>query len=162
MRTFFLLFILSVSSFAYSQNQLKVVDFNGLKPYLETNSDTVFVVNFWATWCKPCVVEMPYFLELEKKLQDEKFKLILVSLDFKEQLNSRLIPFLTKKNMLGSTNFMLDDPDANYWIDQVDTSWSGAIPATIFFSKNYRKFYEKSFTMDELLDAYYLTKNKKL
>ena len=43
-----------------------VVDFDGLKPYLNKKDDDVYVINFWATWCAPCVKELPYFEQLNK------------------------------------------------------------------------------------------------
>ena len=125
------------------------MNFNQLQPYLSTQSDTVFVVNFWATWCKPCVGELPEFVKLEQEFKAQKFKLILVSLDLPKQLNERLIPFL-KKNNMATRVILLNDPDANQWIDKVDETWSGALPATLIFTKNSREFYEKTMTLTEL------------
>ena len=92
------LFFFTIGHSNYAQNQVDVLSFDEFKTgYLEKQSDTLFVINFWATWCKPCVQEMPYFLEAEEKFGGEKFKLLLVSLDFKTDLESKLIPFLEKK-----------------------------------------------------------------
>jgi len=73
----------------------------------------------------------------------------LVSLDFPDKIESQLIPFVTKRK-LKSEVVLLDDPNANEWIPKVDETWTGAIPATIIFSKDKRKFYEQSFTYEEL------------
>lgn len=75
--------------------------------------------------------------------------MILISLDFPSKYESKLKPFIVDKK-LQSKVVALDDADANSWIPKVDESWSGAIPATVIFNKNKRKFYEKSFTYDEL------------
>ena len=70
-----------------------VYSYDNFKAFLEAENDTTYVVNFWATWCKPCVAELPYFEELYQNYKDQKVKLILVSLDFEKQLETKLLPF---------------------------------------------------------------------
>jgi thiol-disulfide isomerase/thioredoxin len=126
-----------------------IYDFDGLQPLLHADSDTTWVVNFWATWCAPCVEELPYFEELTREYADKPLRVLLVSLDFRRQLERRLLPFL-KNNDIQSRVVVLDDADANAWIDKVDPSWSGAIPATLFYQGERRLFKEQTFTRDEL------------
>jgi thiol-disulfide isomerase/thioredoxin len=123
---------------------IPVYDFKSFEPLLHINNDTTYVVNFWATWCKPCVAELPYFEQLHEAYKAKKVKVLLVSLDFSSQIEKKLIPFLEKRP-LQSTVIVLDDPDANSWIDKVDASWSGAIPATVIFKGTKRGFFERSF-----------------
>ena len=133
---------------AYTQNLIKIVDYNGLAPLLATKNDTTYVVNFWATWCRPCVKELPYFEKLNMEYADKKVKVVLVSLDFPETLEKQVIPYV-KKN-LKSEVWLLDDADANGWIPKIDKTWSGAIPATLMFNKKNSIFHERSFTYEEL------------
>lgn len=98
--------------------------------FLNKEDDLTYVVNFWATWCKPCVKELPAFEELNTTYKDKKVKVVLASLDFPEKLESHVIPFVAKRN-LQSEVVLLDDSDANYWIPAVSKEWSGAIPATL-------------------------------
>jgi len=128
---------------------IRITDFKGLEPLLNKQNDTTYVINFWATWCMPCVKELPYFQQIHDEFSQEKVKVILVSLDFLKHLDSRLKPFL-QKNKLSPEIILLNDPDSNAWIDKVSPDWSGAIPATIIYNKNFRNFYEKSFTYEEL------------
>ncbi len=123
--------------------------FEALAPLFAPRGDTTVIVNFWATWCAPCVEELPYFEELTRRRTSEKYLIILVNLDFRKQLSTRLIPFL-EKHELQSTVVVLDDPDANAWIDRIDPTWSGAIPATVIFNAARREFREQSFTSEEL------------
>lgn len=102
-------------------------------------SDTTYIVNFWATWCKPCVAELPEFERLNQAYGKGPVKVILVSLDFKEDLQKRLIPFL-QKNSYSCEVVLLDESNGNNFIDQICPQWSGAIPATIITSKNKQKF----------------------
>lgn len=115
------------------------------------HSDTTYIVNFWATWCKPCVAELPEFERFNQDYGKGPVKVLLVSLDFKEDLHKRLIPFL-QKNTYSSEVILLDESNGNDFIDQICPQWSGAIPATIITSKNKQKFvfFEKKVTFDVL------------
>lgn len=126
-----------------------ILDFDGVRPLLEKSNDTTYVVNFWATWCSPCIKEIPYFERIGKEYTNQKIKVILINLDFSNHYDTRLIPYL-KENNIGSMVVMLDDPDANSWINEVSPEWSGAIPATIIYNKHKRSFFEKEFTFEEL------------
>ncbi len=118
--------------------------FEDLAPIFEQYNDTTYVINFWSTWCAPCVKELPYFEALTEKYATQNVKVILVSLDFPKQLETKLKPFL-KENNLQSTVLVLTDPDANSWVDKVNPAWSGAIPATVVYKGDTNKFYEKAF-----------------
>jgi len=113
--------------------------FDEIAPLFEQDSDTTYVINFWATWCKPCVKELPYFEELNARLQGQKAKVVLVSLDFPKKVKSSLIPFV-EKHQLQSEVFVLLDGKYNDWIDRVDPQWTGAIPATLIYKGKHRRF----------------------
>ncbi len=127
-----------------AQVHLPVYDFSQVKPYLEKNNDTIYVVNFWATWCKPCVKELPYIEQLHSDQFVHPVKVLLVSLDFRSQIDTKLVPFLEEQK-IKSQVIVLDDTDANSWIDIVDPQWSGAIPATVIYRKNKKEFYGDAF-----------------
>lgn len=131
---------------------IRVLNYDQLKPLLHNDNDTTYVVNFWATWCSPCVQELPYFVALDSMYGKKPFKLILVSLDFKKDYLSKLQPFVAVRN-LEPFVLVLNDNRANYWIDDIDPTWSGAIPATLVFRGKQRTFYERTFHhLDELSD----------
>lgn len=133
------------------QQKIPIVDFAEFEPQLNLNNDTVYLINFWATWCVPCIKELPAIEKIAERFKNDKFKIILVSLDMPKQLNSRLIPFI-EKHQIKSKIVLLNDPDFNQWIDRVDPNWSGAIPASLIYSKSHRSFYEQSFDYPELED----------
>lgn len=127
------------------------------KAWLSENDDKV-VINFWATWCVPCVEELPYFLEWREKNAESGIKLILVSLDRGKDVDRRVKPFLKKKGIEFET-YLLADGRASSWIDKVDPSWSGAIPATVFRGGGKKQFAEKSYystkeLSDEITDFF--------
>lgn len=128
-----------------------MIKFEDLQKQIEKKSDTLFVYNFWATWCKPCVEELPAFEETRRKYKISKLKIILVNLDAKRNLDSKVIPFVKNKDILSEV-ILLDAPDYNSWMDKIDEKWSGAIPATLFiYSPNkVRVFFDQELKIENL------------
>lgn len=129
--------------------KVKSYNYEELETLLTKKDTKTYVVNFWATWCKPCVKELPYFEKLNVEYKKKDIEVILVSLDFPNQIDSRLIPFIKKKK-LQSKIVLMADPDQDTWIPKINKDWSGAIPATLIYNRNKRAFYEKSFHYKEL------------
>ena len=130
-------------------SSIEVLNFKEFEPLLNQNDDTVYVINFWATWCGPCIKEIPYFEQLGNKYRDKNLKVIMISMDMPDLIDSKLIPFIEKNNMKNDV-ILLDDPDFNSWIPIVNKEWTGAIPATLIYSKDFREFYAKELTFSEL------------
>ncbi|MEC8097719.1 MAG: TlpA disulfide reductase family protein [Bacteroidota bacterium] len=142
-----LFFFILINYISFSQSdEVKTVNYNELKPLINKSGEKTYVVNFWATWCAPCIKEIPYYEELNK---NPKIDVLLVSLDFPNHIYSRLIPFI-KKNKIQSEVILLNDSDENYFISEINPDWSGALPATIIYNEKKRVFFEKSFTKNEL------------
>ena len=146
----FLFVVFSVSS--YSQN-VKLLTIDQLNERIEKGKDSTYVVNFWATWCAPCIKELPHFEKLSAEHKSDKLAVLLVSLDFKSKLNSNVIPFVKRKNLKNEV-FLLNEGSPQEFIDQIDPSWSGSIPATLFIKNGKRKFVESEFTYEQLLTEY--------
>lgn len=125
------------------------LNYEQLKPLLNKDDNKIYVVNFWATWCAPCVKELPYFERVNQEYKDKNVEVLLVSLDFPKKKESKLIPFIEKRNILSEV-VLLDDVNEQFWIADISEKWSGAIPATLIYNKDKREFYEKSFTEEEL------------
>jgi thiol-disulfide isomerase/thioredoxin len=151
---FLLTIIIAFSAFGSAAQEVEIIRKSQLDALMSPSNvnDTSYVINFWATWCKPCVKELPYFEKLNRKYEDKKVRVILISLDFKRNLDSHLISFI-RKNNIQSEVVLLDEPDYNSWINDVSSEWSGAIPATVFIkgSSGIKNFHEKEFTYDELV-----------
>ncbi|SFD55576.1 TlpA family protein disulfide reductase [Flavobacterium phragmitis] len=146
----FLLSIFSVS--AYSQ-KVKLMNIDQLNERIKNGKDSTYVVNFWATWCAPCIKELPHFEKLSAEYKSEKLAVLLVSLDFKSKLESNVIPFVKRKNLKNEV-FLLNESSPQEFIDRIDPSWSGSIPATLFIKGDKRKFVESEFTYEQLLTEY--------
>jgi hypothetical protein len=111
--------------------------------------DTFFVVNFWATWCKPCVEELPAFDSLQAMPHQPPVKVLLVCLDFKEELEKKVKPFL-ERHRLQAECVLLDEVNGNDFIDRISESWQGSIPATLFAAGKQRVLLEKKMRLSEL------------
>ena len=117
--------------------------------YLHKQNDTLYIINFWASWCIPCRQEMPAFEKVREKYDNKKVKIILVSLDIPNELESRLLPYI-HTNHIKSQVVLLDDPNQNTWIDRVDPKWSGTLPFTQIYGRGFRESYERSFRFNQL------------
>ena len=114
-------------------------------------SRTPLIVNMWATWCKPCIEELPYFLAEWNKHREDSLQLVLVSLDFKEAFPGDIEAF-ARKRKIGATILWLDETNADYFCPKVDSKWSGAIPATLFINNKtgYRNFIDEQVSHEKL------------
>ena len=129
--------------------QIPQMDFETFEPLLHQQNDTVYVINFWATWCKPCVKELPDFEKIKAEYKDQKVRVILVSLDFPNKYEELLLPFVENK-ALQCEVIHLTDVDANKWIDKVSPDWSGAIPATVIYKGKEQEFFEAQMNYEKL------------
>lgn len=148
-----LFFTFNFFSFTNAQKLETFKTFDALKDKLIKENDTLYVVNFWATWCAPCVKELPYFEKLTEVSKDKKLKVILVSLDFPKEIDKRLKPFL-KKRQLKSQVVLLSDTKYNNWLYKIDKDWSGSIPATWLILGDKKKFLEEDFKDFEALETF--------
>lgn len=152
LRRSFALALLIAAGFSSAVAQsVPVIGLSQLENRLNNGGDTTYVVNFWATWCGPCVKELPFFENLHLNSAGTNRKVLLVTLDFVSQLESKVIPFLEEKQ-LKSEVLLMDEDKPNQWIPRVSEAWSGAIPATLFVNtqKKTRHFHEGSFKEGEL------------
>lgn len=139
-------FILFLFLFAFSltgeAQDIKRWKMDDLVRYID-NNDSALIVNFWATFCGPCIEEIPYFQTIAKKYETQKAKLLLVSLDFDENYPHKIAAF-AKKHGFTAEIIWLDESRPDEFCPKIDSSWSGAMPATLFSNKkkNYRKFIE--------------------
>lgn len=137
---------------------LEVYDFTAFKSFLNRKDNKVYVINFWATWCTPCIKELPAFEAINKQYKNKGVQVLLVSLDIPEAYNTKLKPFMLKKN-LKSKVVALDDINATAWMPQINKDWTGSLPATLIYRNNDSKFFEQSLTYNELNEALKLLLN---
>ena len=139
--------LISTVSFGQEIKSVKAVDLEKII----AESKTPLIINMWATWCKPCIEEIPYFLEEVKDHIKDSLKILLVSLDFKESFPGGISAFAAKRKFKAPIVW-LDETNADYFASAIDAKWSGAIPATLFINNKtgYRKFVEEQLSHEEL------------
>lgn len=149
---FLLILFIGFGYMLSSAQQIKMIDREWIQSMRNNkNNDTTYVINFWATWCKPCVEELPIFERMNEQTNGSKVKVLLVSNDMKRELNGRLPKFIQEKNIQSQVLFM-NEMNANDWIELVNKNWSGAIPATWIIKPNKHSdlFHEGELTFEEL------------
>ena len=145
-----LLFIALFTRNLVSGQEVIDKDFNSFYKEEITDSKGIVIVNFWATWCKPCITELPYFEQINAEMKSEKFSVCLVNLDFNSKYKTSAVEFVRNKN-LKSEVIHLNDTDPNKWINKIDSNWTGAIPATLIYNNGKKVFFrEGEITYDEL------------
>jgi thiol-disulfide isomerase/thioredoxin len=115
------------------------------------NAEKPTIFNFWATFCKPCIEELPHFQQLVKKYDTAGVRLILVSMDMSESYPSKLKSFAAKREITFPIKF-LDETNADLFCPAVDKNWSGVIPASLFINHKtgYYKFFEEALSKEQL------------
>jgi len=116
-----------------AQQKLSPVDEAGYRAILKSNTGTVLLVDFWATWCAPCRQEMPLLSRLESRLKDKRFRLVTISADEPEQ-DPVAIEFLKKSGVTGAA-YLRRAKDDDKFINSVDAKWSGALPALFLYDR---------------------------
>jgi thiol-disulfide isomerase/thioredoxin len=142
MRYLFTLFLL-IKLLSATAQQAETIKLGQLQALIQDKSDHIKVINFWATWCAPCIKELPLFEKLGQERRD--VKVTLVSLDLDLDPNPEKVHKFVARKKLQSQVLILDERDPNSWINQIDKNWSGALPATIIINgkTGQRKFVEK-------------------
>lgn len=137
--------LLSLAGFGQEAQKIKITDLEKIV----SESQGPLIVNFWATFCKPCMEEIPHFQKMQSKYEKEGLRMVFVSLDLQDDYPKKVNAFIKKKKM---STYFLDETNADYFCPKVDEKWSGAIPATLFINnkKSYRKFVEEQVSEDVL------------
>ena len=123
-----------VASTTHVDHKVTVVNYDQFESIIKKKDHKLYVVNFWATWCKPCVMELPEFMEVNKMYHNNPgFKMVLVSLDIASDVETVVQPFLVKNKIDAEVLLLDDNKRMNVWIPSFDKSWTGSIPASALF-----------------------------
>jgi thiol-disulfide isomerase/thioredoxin len=125
---------------AQGQSETSIIKLEDLHQIIEEPSTKIKVINFWATWCAPCIKELPQFEALNRKRDD--VMVILVSLDLDLDPDPEKVYKFIERKKLKSQVLLLNEQDPNSWINTIDEQWSGALPATLIINSEtgQRKF----------------------
>lgn len=141
-----LIVVMTLGAYFAQSQQVQKVTYSELESMMSNREHSLTIVNFWATWCGPCIKEMPHFDALDKRAD---IKVLFVSIDFEQEFPK--IGKLIEKKSIGADVLWLNETDYDTYMRKVSDDWSGAIPATLMIDSNDRRFfYEKAFTAEQL------------
>ncbi len=142
--------LLIISSFFCYGQKAEIIKLPELQEIISKDSDKIKVINFWATWCGPCIKELPLFQQLHEERRDVAVTLVSMDLDL-DPNPEKVYKFIARKNITASV-VILDEQNPNAWIDKIEKEWSGALPATIIINMatGKKKFIERELHEGEL------------
>ena len=138
---------------SHADPAIKKLKITELETYIN-GCDHPLIVNFWATFCVPCMKEIPYFQSTVDKYRDKGIELLLVSLDLPDYYPARITAFAKKNNYKASLAW-LNETDADYFCPRIDKRWSGGIPSSLFINNrtHYRQFFDRQLTEGQVEPA---------
>lgn len=150
MRKYCFFFLLGLGYQAVYGQQAEIIKLPTLQEIIQSDSDQVKVINFWATWCAPCIKELPLFQQLHENRPDVKVTLVSMDLDL-DPNPEKVYKFIARKNISAEV-VILDEQNPNAWIEKIEKEWSGALPATIVINTKTgkKKFVERELHEGEL------------
>lgn len=132
---------------------IKVITFSDFKNIIEKENDKFLVVNFWATWCMPCVVEIPSFMKVNERFKDNVgYKMILINLN--PVKNIEFVKKFIRKYSISTEVYLLNDPEnMDKWIPAIDPLWEGSIPATVFYKNGSKVLFKEQLLNEKDLES---------
>ena len=151
-KSIFIAVLLVFSSFfiltsLYNEKSGKITivqNFAEIEHLFNNHNDTTYLINFWATTCPPCLKELPMFEKVAENHVNDKFKIVLISIDDKKRIEKYVIPFLKKNNIQNDVFSLLDD-NFNIWTAKINNEWYGALPYTLIYKNSNKKYYFGAF-----------------
>jgi thiol-disulfide isomerase/thioredoxin len=127
---------------------LQSIDVNQAKQVVANTSDKLLLINFWATWCGPCIVEFPDLVDMNRMYRRRNFQFITVSLDSPDQ-KDKVLAFL-KNQQASGTNYLFASENKYPLIEAVDKNWSGALPYSLLIAPGGKTIYRHAGPIDPL------------
>lgn len=137
--------VTSIEKWNKEEVTLKLIDVEQLRTLAKNDTDKYRLVNVWATWCGPCVEELPYFVEMNRMYRKRPFELITVSADAPEQRDDALEQL--KELHVSSRNYLFDSDDP-YALEALDSKWPGPLPHTVFIAPGGKVVFRKNGPID--------------
>ena len=131
------------SIMAPASSPKRYAEYAAIDPLFRQNDDTTYVINFWATWCRPCLEELPLLQDLQDKNDGGLLRVILVSLDTEDGAIARIPAFLANKGIDLPTVVLTDESGG--WKRELDEKWDGSLPTTVIYRKGLRYVYRRPF-----------------
>lgn len=128
--------------------ELQTIDEAGLKALVRNETDKLLLINVWASWCGPCVTELPEFVTMNRMYRRRDFQMVTISMDELDQREDALK--VLKEKRVAVTNYIADVADRDRLAEAIDGEWSGPVPYTILVAPGGKVLYRESNAVDSL------------
>jgi peroxiredoxin len=138
----------AIDEWAKEPVTLELIDVNGIKNLIKNESENLRLINIWATWCGPCIIEFPDFVDINRMYRNREFEFVAISAD-KPENKDKALKFL-KKKQASNINYLYNAPNMYDLIEAIDKNWQGALPYTLLVSPDGKILYSKQGTIEPL------------
>jgi thiol-disulfide isomerase/thioredoxin len=138
----------SLETWAKEEVTVKLIDEKGLRALAKNEGKRLRLINVWATWCGPCVEELPEFVAMNRMYRNRGFELVTISADAPEEKDHALE--VLKRKQVAADNYVFDGSDKYKLMEAVDEKSSGPVPHTILIAPGGKVLYRKSGTCEPL------------
>jgi thiol-disulfide isomerase/thioredoxin len=128
--------------------ELKDIDIPGVEELLANGDGNLLLVNLWATWCGPCIIEFPRLIELQRMYGQRHFEVVTISMD-RPNMGPSVLEFLDGKEA-AVVNYLFDGEDREPFFELVDPGWQGNIPYTMIIKPGGEVIYRHDGIIDPL------------
>jgi peroxiredoxin len=135
-------------SWAKEEVSIESIDDEGLKQLLKNDTKKLRLINVWATWCGPCVAEIPDFLNINRMYRHRDFEFVTISADKPDKKDKALATL--KRLQASSKNYIYNSDDIYKLIELIDPKWQGALPYTLLVEPNGKIVYQKQGAINPL------------
>jgi peroxiredoxin len=127
---------------------LESIDIDAVAKLARNDTKKLVVVNLWATWCGPCVAELPELVTINRMYRGRPFQLVTISLDDHAKIDGALR--VLKENHVSATNYILSSSDRDKLAEALDREWPGPVPYTVVIAPGGKVLYRKTGQVDSL------------
>jgi peroxiredoxin len=127
---------------------LESLDEDGVARMAKNDGDTLLLVNVWASWCGPCVEELPEFVTMNRMYRRRAFRLVTISMDEPEKKDAALK--VLREKHVAATNYILAIKDRDKFAELLDKDWAGPLPHTLLIAPGGKVLYRKTGAIDAL------------
>jgi thiol-disulfide isomerase/thioredoxin len=138
----------SLEAWAKEEVGLQLIDEKGVRALVKNDGKKLRLINVWATWCGPCVAELPEFVTMNRMYRQRDFELITISANSPEEKDDALK--VLKEKQVSASNYLFEGTDKYELMDAVDEKASGPVPHTILVAPDGKVLYRKSGSCEPL------------
>lgn len=124
-----------INTISKRQTKVEIINSSQISKLIRERHGKVLLLNIWASWCVPCREEFPELIKLQKQIGNQNVEIAAISIDYSDELETKVIPFVNSQNLNFKT-YIADISNDSELINMLNPQWNGALPATFVYNKN--------------------------